>query len=279
MFLLCEERFRNNIDIPLSDHFYQEVQRNLTFLHGNIALSGSYGVHPREDVIPFLFDCKDEHYLDFIEFIFPVQVRLAVPFDSRIRTDEINLFFEMDDIAYRLTEEVWNTNSQSLGLDEIPLPYSLFDKPQRYPQVISQDSEVLHQEAVGPALSLLRQSAFENADKEFMDALQDFRRGDYQDCVRKCGDALESAMKIICGKKKWKYPQTADGIKMLNIIIPKTDLDSHYNKLMQLVTIIRNNCAHGAGEVARVVPRHEAQFMINATASAILLLVEETDAL
>ena len=49
---------------------------------------------------------------------------------------------------------------------------------------------------------LLRDKSFTSADQEFIEALEDYRKGDYGDCLTKCGSSLESTMKIICDRKK-----------------------------------------------------------------------------
>ena len=59
----------------------------------------------------------------------------------------------------------------------------------------------------------------------------------------------------------------------------KTRLESFFKQPMMLIATIRNRLSsvHGAGTEPRDVPKHVAQYTINATASAILLLVEETN--
>ena len=133
--------------------------------------------------------------------------------------------------------------------------------------------------AIEPTLTLLRGPDFEQANEEFLNALDDFRKEDYEDCVVKCESSFESVMKIICDRKGWTYSGEGEATKLLNTILPKTNLDSFYKKLLQLVPIIRNqkSSAHGGGSQPRVVERHIANFVINSTASAIQLLVEETN--
>ena len=86
-------------------------------------------------------------------------------------------------------------------------------------------------------------------------------------------------MKIICDRKKWPYKQTDTAETLLNIIFGKTGMESFFNQPIMLVATMRNrlSSAHGAGTQQRNVPEHRAQFAVNATASAILLLVHETN--
>lgn len=86
-------------------------------------------------------------------------------------------------------------------------------------------------------------------------------------------------MKIICDRKKWLYNPKDTAAPLLKTIVQQTKLDSFYEQPLLLVATIRNrySSAHGAGTQKKVVPKHLANYVINATASAILLLVDETN--
>ena len=68
-----------------------------------------------------------------------------------------------------------------------------------------------------------------------------------------------------------------DAGKLLSIIIPRTSLPQFFKQPLIHIATIRNQLgsSHGAGTQPRNVPKHVAQYTINVTASAILLLVEE----
>ena len=85
-------------------------------------------------------------------------------------------------------------------------------------------------------------------------------------------------MKIICEQKGWSYEQNDTAATLLDNIFQEIDLDGFFKQPLMLVATIRNrlSSAHGAGAEQREVPDHVAQYAINATAAAILLLVEET---
>jgi hypothetical protein len=74
-----------------------------------------------------------------------------------------------------------------------------------HPQVILREQDVPYVEAIEPALRLLGDVAFTSANTEFLTALADYRSGDYEDCVAKCGSAFESTMKLICEERGWPY--------------------------------------------------------------------------
>jgi hypothetical protein len=54
-------------------------------------------------------------------------------------------------------------------------------------------------------------------------------------------------------------------------------MESYFDQPLLLIATMRNrlSSSHGAGAQPRVVPAHRARYVINATAAAILLLVEE----
>src|SRR4030095_11196701 len=66
-----------------------------------------------------------------------------------------------------------------------------------YPRVVRVDDQVAHTEAVMPALSALSDPVYAAADDEFRKALDDYRRGDFEDCLGKCGSAFESVLKVL----------------------------------------------------------------------------------
>ena len=211
----------------------------------------------------------------------------------------VNKFFNLDELPYPLTE-FSISESRTLRprverfLSRIrPRPKQLgspivsshtqpqalpirIPKIEAYPQIIRRESEVMYQTAIEPVLILLAGPAFREANREFLDALKDYRNGDYRDCVVDCGSSLESVMKIICEQKRW--PPQRDAGKLLNTILSRTDLPEFLKQPLIQTAVIRNELgsAHGAGAEPRTVAKHLAQYAINVTASAILLLVEET---
>ena len=187
---------------------------------------------------------------------------LELEIDPSQLVDAINEFFKADHLPYLLIDFVHGQESIDV-----------------YPQIIRRDSEALHETAIEPALKLLTRPVFASANQEFLEALKDYRNGDHRDCVTKCGSSFESVMKIICDQKRWSYQQNDAAVTLLGNILPRTNLESFFEQPIMLVATIRNrlSSAHGAGPEQREVAPHVAHYAINATASAILLLVEETD--
>ena len=260
--------FRNRIIFLCRDTFYgpdfwREIHQKLQYIHGQQFLSAGRSPNPVEDVGNFFGKCSDEHFLDFVELIF------QSPDGSRDLVDSVNEFLKLDDLPYLLTDFVWVPVSDS--------PYHAMNLV-AHPQIIRRDNEVLHNTAIEPTLTVLTNPAFVSANKEFLEALADYRKGEYGDCVVKCGSSFESVMKIICARRSWPYNQTDTAARLLDVIFPNTNLDSFFKQPLMLVATIRNrlSSAHGAGTQLRTVDQHVANFAINTTAAAILLLVEET---
>ena len=140
---------------------------------------------------------------------------------------------------------------------------------------------MLHQTAIEPTLQLLSAPYFVTANKEFRGGLADYRKGDYEDCVTKCVSAFESILKVACQRKGWAYKETDPADTLLTIVFGKTSLEGfykeHIKELIKLIITVRNrqSSAHGGGIQPKQVPKHVANYVLNATAAATLLLVEE----
>jgi hypothetical protein len=275
--------FRNRVLLLIRDvieptgylpEFWKQIHQKLAYLHGTPVLAPeSRPSNPVEDVLRFLRACESDHFLDFVEYIFQVDAFWRV--DSKAEFGgQINTFFDIDGLPYFLTDYVKVKVEEADTFSGRPTTYI---KVSAYPKVVLRENRLIHAEAVGPTLHLLTEPAFSSANTEFLEALQDYRKQDYGDCLTKCGSALESVMKIICDKKRWPYQQTDTASALLDTIIQRTSLEPFFTQPLMLVATIRNRMSksHGAGTAPKQVPPHVAQFAINATAAAILLLVDE----
>ena len=260
--------------------FWLEMHEKLSYLHGRARLAKITTGSLSEDAAVFLEDCDDYHFLDFIELIFKWQHLWEFNINPHELLKNVNEFLEVDDLPYYLTEFVFSRpESPKSGLPPGVGVFQSSTQIETYPQIIRRDNEAIHETAIQPALTLLANPAFASANKEFLEALGHYRKGEHADCLAKCGSSFESVMKIICDRKKWPYKQTDTAETLLNIILGKTGMESFFNQPIMLVATMRNrlSSAHGAGTQQRNVPEHRAQFAVNATASAILLLVHETN--
>ncbi len=262
--MLCTEHFETQTGSHHSIDFWQDVRVQLRYVVGYPCLTDMrYANSPADQVLQFLMTCECEHFIDFIELLFRSEdySRLEIQHGANALVEDINVFFRLDDLPYAVTTFV----------REAGLIIS-------HPRVVRRDDEVTYACAIEPALILLRDKQFTSANQEFLDALADFRKSDYGDCVAKCGSAFESTMKILCDRKSWPYSQNDTASRLLNVIFQNSGLDRRLfeQPLINIVTL-RNKLsnAHGAGTQQRVIHQHVAKYAINATAAAILLLVEE----
>jgi hypothetical protein len=149
-------------------------------------------------------------------------------------------------------------------------------------QIIRLDSELLHAEAVEPAIRLLNSPGFEGPAEEFAKAHAYHRAGEGKDAVSWAVKALESTAKAICDLRGWKYQKT-DAIKTLldilftNGLIPQ-DLESHFGGLKSalvsgLPTIGNRLTRHGQGATVKPIADHIVAFGMHLGAAAIVFLV------
>lgn len=274
--MLCSEVFSNpdpgHAPGDYREQFWSDIYAKLSFLLGKYRLSDKHGNSPGEDAILFLSKCEDENFLDFIEYIFQVECYWRVCSDKNKFIEEINQLFLVDDLPYAVTPFVHEKRIEySFGRDrEVSALVN-------YPKVIRRDDEIIYSSAIQPTIVLLIEKNFTSANNEFIEALQDYRKGNYGDCLTKCGSAFESTMKIICNRNRWSYNQSDTASRLLQIIIEKSGIDPFFKEPLILIATLRNrlSTAHGSGTEKRTVSKHKAKYAINVTASAMLLLVEE----
>ena len=149
--------------------------------------------------------------------------------------------------------------------------------------IIRIDSELLHSEAIKPALHLLRQPHYKGAQEEFLKAHRHYRKGEAKDALDECLKAFESVMKAICAKRGWKHDSNATARPLIaacfdnGLVLPFWE--SHYTSLRSLlecsVPTGRNKLSgHGQGPIPTTVPDHIVAYMLHMTASAIVFLAE-----
>lgn len=256
------------------DEFWLEIQSKLAYLHGSPILSPDgqgHGGSAAEDALSFLSSCSDEHFLDFIEFVFRAEVAFRVS-ERESLVEDFNEFLRVDDLPYSITPYVW-TKGTTVRYGQEYESTSLT----AYPQVVRKDSELIHSSAVAPALTLLADARFSVANAELLAAFKDYRHGDYGDCLTKCGSAFESVLKVICGVRGWRFQPTDTAAPLLKTVIANAGLESFLEQPLILIATLRNrlSTAHGSGTTARHVSQAKAEYALNATASAILLLIRE----
>ncbi len=145
-----------------------------------------------------------------------------------------------------------------------------------YPKVIARENQYAHSEIIVPALTLLENKSFSSANAEFVDALEDYRKGELGDALTKCGSAFESTMKLICAQREWPVAEGDTAAALLHIIIQKAPLDTFFEAPLLIVATLRNRLskAHGAGTEKREPSPATTRYALNATAAAMIFLVD-----
>ena len=126
--------------------------------------------------------CSTSEFLDFIELSFKLDVTSQVFGVKNDIVDAINKILEVESAPYQLT--------QMVQVREPIQGQSFRIRTTAYPRAIRVDEDVVHTEAVIPALSVLDAPHFEAANTEFRDAMDEYRNQNYADCLTKCGLSL-----------------------------------------------------------------------------------------
>jgi hypothetical protein len=276
--LFCRDVFSNGrrgwSHENYTNEFWNEIHQVLLYRHGRLQqLTNGNPQSCAKDVVNFLLTCPDEEFFDFIEYIFRVECLFHVSREENALVAEINELFASENIGYELTEIVKEEVVETIsGIEHI------FIKTISYPKVIKKDDQVIHTTTIVPALILLSEPRYKTANQEYLEALEDYRKGDYGDCLTKCGSAFESVMKIICDNKKWQYKQTDTASVLLTTIINKSGLESFFEQPLIIIATLRNRLSksHGAGVAQKEVTQNYARYALNSTAAAIVFLVNET---
>jgi hypothetical protein len=149
-------------------------------------------------------------------------------------------------------------------------------------EMIRIDSELLHTEAVKPALRLLNDKNYKGAQEEFLSAYEHYRHGKNKEALNDCLKAFESTMKSICNKRKWKFDDKATAKTLIKICFDKelvpafwqTQLTSLRSMLESSVPTGRNKLSgHGQGTETIIIPDYLVAYMLHMTASTLVFLV------
>jgi len=148
-------------------------------------------------------------------------------------------------------------------------------------EIIRVDSELLHAEAVKPALRLLNQKNYQGAQQEFLSAYEHYRHGRNKEALNDCLKAFESTMKAICDKRGWSYPPNATSKALIDICFDKglipvfwqQQLSSLRSLLESSIPTGRNKLSgHGQGTNPISVPDYLVAYMLHMTASTLVFL-------
>lgn len=254
-----------------SHPFWSQMFNSLQNLYGRFNLSDDFTPNNvAEGVFHFLQTCTADNFFDFIELSFKVEIARQIMHDENDMVDSINEIFRIEDSPYKLTHMVVNEEKSE---------YGNFLVVAEYPKIIRVEDGVIYKKAIKPALSVLRARHFQVANAEFRGALNEYKRGNYSECLTKCGSSLESVLKVICEKKQWSFNQQDTLNPLIQVVVGESTLPPSFKSVLEHIGVLRNKqgSAHGGGAKIRAPKRHIAEYGISSTAAAIVLLVHETD--
>lgn len=148
-------------------------------------------------------------------------------------------------------------------------------------EIIRIDSELLHSEAVKPALRLLNEKGYQGAQQEFLSAYEHYRRGKNKESLNDCLKSFESTMKAICDKRKWAYQPNATAKDLIQVcfdndLVPsfwQQQFSSLRSMLESSIPTGRNKLSgHGQGATPTSVPDYLVGYMLHMTASTLVFL-------
>jgi hypothetical protein len=256
-----------------SYQFWEEVHHALTTALGRPRLSGIDVRSREEDAKAFVHHASATDLFTFVEAGFRLQISFRIFHDENEFVDVLNDVLRSERSPYQVTHGVFRR-------EPAPAPFRGESIVRvAFPRVVRVDDEVIHAQAVEPALSALSDPAYAAASDEFRKALADYYQGEFEDCLGKCGSALESVLKVICTKHSIPFDPNRDNAdRLLNHVLALSTLDAGtFKEPMLAISRMRNrlSSSHGGGTSVRRVERHVAQFAVTVTAAAIVLLVQE----
>jgi hypothetical protein len=255
-----------------------ELESTLLKEYGELSVARTHETKHHEELVEHYLSCKDDHFLDLLELIFNVDYLVAADAVAAINDilRDAAVGYELSPFVVHETQSKSDPDSWGAGAVTHHYEYEL-------PQVLVKSSDLLHTDAVVPALQLLSEARYKGANEEFLKAHEHHRFGRYPECLNECLKAFESTMKIICDKKRWKYQQTDTAAKLIKACLEKglvpTFSDQQLTSLRTLLesgvpTVRNKRSGHGQGVESNDVPAHLARYALHLTAASILLLAE-----
>lgn len=223
----------------------------------------------REDFQKELFDFilnEDEvdKVLSAVELICRIIENRVAKYDYRYdQNSESNAKAAIDEINFRM-------RSAGLGYE--------YDH-----EIIRIDAELMHAEAVKPALQLLRDKKYAGPEQEFRSAYDHYRKGKNKEAITEAAKAFESTMKVILAKRGWSHKATDPAVKLVGALYEHKLVPEYWQNTMNgLRTLLESaipaprnkSSAHGQGVDLTIVPDHVAGYVLHMTASTIVFVIK-----
>jgi hypothetical protein len=154
-------------------------------------------------------------------------------------------------------------------------------------QIIRIDSLFAHKEIIKPALRLLSNKNYKGAQEEFLSAYEHYRYNRNKEALVDCLKSFESTMKTIISKNGWKLSKQ-NVSNLVDVCLKNNLIPEHQkNYLKGLTSILTNgtatfrnkDAAHGQGIDVKEVPSYIVSYMLNITASTIILFINAEEKL
>ncbi|MCK5542263.1 MAG: hypothetical protein KAI40_06190 [Desulfobacterales bacterium] len=140
------------------------------------------------------------------------------------------------------------------------------------------DSELIHSEVVKPALRVLSDNHFKEAQKEFITAHDHYQKENHKEALNESLKAFESTMKAICNKNGWEHDSKATSKDLIKICLDKTLIPLFWQpQIHALASMLENGMPTGTAYI--IVPDHVVAYVLHMTASAIVFLGESDKAI
>lgn len=220
-----------------------------------------------EDLIfnHFLKEKNTERVLDVVELFF-----------KKIDTDVRDHFYAANTIKATSPDDAIQELNQRFKEHGVGYDY-------QSGEIVRVDSALIHENAVKPALAVLRAPLFKGANAEFMNAHEHYRHGRNKEAIAEALKSLESVLKAICDQRNWTYNTNDTAKRLIEICFQNGLIDlyleSHFTALRSTlesgVPTIRNRTAgHGQGTAPVNVPDYLVRYVMHLVASSILFLAE-----
>lgn len=200
--------------------------------------------------------CPDLEVMDYIDAVFQLSASIVEESGASDPDEEapwlgagINAIFEEEGVGYRWIDG----------------------------RLVRFDEQIVHAQAMLPALSALSTGRFGHAQSEFDEAVADFGRGAYRDTLTNANAAVESVLQVLTGKKGTAGELIAEARRQG--LIPKylgASVDN-FEKLMHGLPATRSQqgSSHGLGTGPLEADERLARLVLTIAAALITFLADD----
>ena len=194
-------------------YYPESTAKIYKFIHET--LCDEYGCFKLAKNTEHSFDVLDRNYAALCGFLLESQETDKV-------IDVIELSFRLIDTTVRDNPSQFYDSSISpdKAIDRLNHRFREHGVGYQYEsgQIIKLDSELIHSEAMKPALKILSNPMYEGANDEFMSAHKHYRAERYKECMNDCLKTVESCLKAICEKSAWEYKERDTANDLIRIV-------------------------------------------------------------